>query len=120
MISGSCPIGSTVEAVQDRLRLILAAANCEIIERGADIIRFRHGNDLSGNFSDLPKECEFRFEKEENGVRVNWSVSVRKPTRVFMIIWAMILFWAIFPPILARRALIHHPRRLVQNILAGL
>jgi hypothetical protein len=46
-------------------------------------------------------------------------VAVTGFASVWLALVAVVFFWAIFPPILAWRALVHHPRRLMENLLAG-
>jgi hypothetical protein len=123
MIQGTKTVNRPPTEVLDRLGTVLAGANCEIIERSERFLRFRHGTHLTQTAPMLPKEGSIRLRRSPEGpgeaTVVEYSVAVTGFARVWLALVAVVFFWAIFPPILAWRALVHHPRQLMENLLAG-
>jgi hypothetical protein len=103
-----------------KLKMILAAANCRVLSAGDDGVRFRHGTYLTQSAPLLPKECTLTFHPEGPSTRIDGDIRVAGPARIWLIFVAVVLCWAIFPPILVYRALVWHPRQFVENLLAGL
>jgi hypothetical protein len=119
MLTGSVLIPRPRPVVVDRLRVILAGANCTVLESSEDRIRFRHGTYLSQTAPLLPKTCDLRLEEESGSTRVRYEVRVAPFIRFWFTLMGILFCWAIFPPFLAYRALVHHPRLFVENALAG-
>ena len=61
MISGSRTVDKPLVEVLDRLKAILAGANCEVLAGGKDFLRFRHGTYLTQTAPLLPKEGRVRL-----------------------------------------------------------
>lgn len=120
MISGSRTIKKPVEEVNDRLRMLLAAANCSVSNgEGNDVIRFQHGTYLTQSAPLLPKSGMVNLTTNSSGTNVSYEIHVSGFARVWMIFVAVLTCWAIFPPVLVYRALVVHPRRFMENLLQG-
>ena len=119
MISGSKVIEKTPAKVMDRLKVIMAGANCEILASGENSISFRHGTYLTQTAPMLPKLGIIRLSEQGNSTLVHYSIKTAGLIRVWLVLMAVILCWAIFPPILVYRTLVHHPRVFMENLLAG-
>ena len=120
MATGSRTVNKTPEQVVDRLRMLLAAANCEILEQEPDYIRFRHGTVLTQTAPMLPKEGVVRIVAEGDSTRIDYQIQAVGFPAVWLTIMGVVLSCLIFPAILAHRSLVYHPRRFMENLLAGL
>jgi hypothetical protein len=120
MISGSRTIKKPIEEVNDRLRMMLAAANCSV-SNGEDnhVIRFQHGTYLTQCAPLLPKSGAVRLTTNSSGTNISYEIHVSGFARAWMILVAVLTCWAIFPPVLVYRALVVHPRRFMENLLEG-
>lgn len=120
MMTGSRTFEKPVHEVRDRLKMILAAANCSVSqESGENVIHFQHGTYLTQSATLIPKSCTIRLESLPNGTRASYEVGVSVFLRAWMIFVAVLTCWAVFPPILNYRALVVHPRRFMENLLDG-
>jgi len=120
MISGSRTIDKPMEEVNDRLRMLLAAANCSVSAgEGKDDIHFQHGTYLTQSATLLPKSGRIHLATDVGGTHLSYQLQVSAFARGWMILVALLACWAIFPPILVYRALIVHPRRFIENLLDG-
>ena len=120
MISGSRTIKKPIEEVNDRLRMMLAAANCTVSNGdGKDTLRFQHGTYLNSSASLLPKSGTIYLAEHSGGTNVSYEIQVSGFLCAWMILVAVLTCWAIFPPILVYRALVVHPRRFIENLLQG-
>ncbi len=120
MISGSRTIKKPIEEVNDRLRLMLAAASCTVPKGGGkDTLRFQHGTYLTQSAPLLPKSGTIDLSENSSGTNVSYEIHVSGFVCVWMILVAVLTCWAIFPPILVYRALVVHPRRFISNLLDG-
>ena len=120
MISGSRTIKKPIEEVTDRLRMMLAAANCSVSDGdGNGVIRFQHGTYLTQSAPLLPKSGTVHLATNSGGTNISYELHVSGFARAWMILVAVLTCWAIFPPILVYRALVVHPRRFMENLLEG-
>lgn len=120
MISGSLTINRPKEQVNDRLRMLLAAANCTVSKDDNNgTIRFQHGTYLTASAPLLPKSGTIQLAADDDGTRVSYEIHVAALARAWMILVAVLACWAIFPPILVYRALVVHPRLFIENVLEG-
>jgi len=120
MPSGTVVVSHPRAEVLDRLKPILAGANCQILKSGSERVLFRHGTYLTQTAPSLLKECSLELQEADGKTTIHYTVSVVGFARVWLIIVAVVFFWAIFPPILVHRSLVHHPRQLVENMLSGI
>jgi len=120
MRTGSAIVHGDLNAVREKLKLILAGANCRVAWLGGDTVTFRHGTYVTQTLSMLPKAGRLQLAAEGDRVRVHWSVEVATPARIWLILVAVVFFWLIFPPLLVYHALVRHPEQFVRNILAAL
>lgn len=119
MISGSRTIKKSMEEVSDRLRMMLAAANCSLTDDRGDVIRFRHGTYLTRTAPLLPKSGTVQLAANSSGTEATYEIQVAGLARAWLILVAALTCWAIVPPILVYRALVIHPRRFIENLLDG-
>ena len=120
MISGTRTITKPIEEVNDRLRMMLAAANSTVSNGGAkDIIRFQHGTYLTESAPLLPKSGTIHLADHSGGTNVSYELQVSGFLCAWMILVAVLACWAIFPPILVYRAVVDHPTRFIENLLEG-
>ena len=120
MPTGTVVVARSRSEVIDRLKPILAGANCQILKSSNERVLFRHGTHLTQTASLLPKECSLELHEANGKITIHYTVSVVGFARVWLIIVAVVFFWAIFPPVLIHRALVHHPRQFVENMLSGI
>lgn len=120
MITGTRRVAKPLSQALDHLRMVLAGAGCEteILEEGR-LIRFRHGTYLTQTAPLLPKEGTLTLSEAQGVTQVHYRVHARGPIRIYMIIIAVLFCWTVFVPLLVHRALVHHPRKFVENLLAG-
>ncbi len=100
--------------------MLLAAANCEIVPATDSEIQFRHGTYLTQTASFLPKQANVRLERSSKGTLLSYDIQVAKPATVWLSLIAVVFCWLILPPIMVYRALVYHPQRFMENLLAGL
>ena len=119
MIQGSRTIPRSLPVIIEKLKTILAGANCEVVDASDDRLSFRHGTYLTQTASLLPKTGTIELHDHGQSTNVVYSVDTSGPAKWWLIFVAIIFCWAIFPPILIYRALVIHPRRFMENIIAG-
>jgi hypothetical protein len=119
MIRGQREIAKPREDVVEKLRGLLAGANCDIVTSGPDGLTFRHGTYLTQTAWLFPKTCRLHFVPHDGSTTVRYEIRTSLFVRVWLTLWAVVLCWTIFAPILAYRAIVHHPRRFVENLLSG-
>jgi len=120
MAAGSVTVNRTPAEVLDRLRIILAAANCDVLEADEARVRFHHGAWLTQSAPLLPKSGEFRLVPVDGRTKIEYEVHLATAARVWLTVVGIVFFPLVFPPILCHRAIFYHPRRFAENILAGL
>ena len=120
MVSGSRSAGQPLGEVMGKLRMLLAAAGCEIITSGKDYIDFRHGTYLTQTVSMLPKRGTIRLNSFAGQTIIRYEIGASPFVRAWLTLWGVLLCWTIFVPIIAYLALAVHPRRFMERLLAGL
>ena len=120
MIQGNRIINRPAAEVMDRLKLAMAGGNFEVQSVTGTAITFRHGTYLTESAPLLPKRGTIRVEPSGQTAAVSYEIEASGFAKYWMILIAVLLCWAIFPPVLVYRALIHHPRRLMENLLQGI
>jgi hypothetical protein len=110
---------SPAEAL-DRLKLAMSGGNFEIIRVTDDTISFKHGTFLTQSAPQFPKHGTIRVAPADGGSEITYDVEPALFVRCWLIFFAVVFFWLIFPPIIAYRTLVYHPRRLMENLLSGL
>ena len=116
---GSRNIPQTLQVTMEKLKAILAAANCEVVDTSDHHVSFRHGTYMTGTASLLPKTATIELQERGNSTDLNYSVDTSGPAKWWLMFVGIIFCWAIFPPILVYRTLVYHPRRFMENIIAG-
>lgn len=102
----------------DRLSAVMAGGNFEITQKEAGRINFRHGTYLTQTATMLPKEgFVIATPRKEGGSLVGYQIEVSGFAKYWMMFISILFCWLIFPPILVRRALKHHPDQLMKNLL---
>jgi len=119
MATGTVATPKPQAAVVEKLRGFLAAANCEIVESAHDHLAFRHGTYLTQTAPLFRKSCRLDFTESAGTTTVRYSVRPAPFIRVWLTLVAIVFCWTVFVPLLAYRALAYHPRRFVENLLAG-
>ena len=120
MPTGTRTVKASPAEALDKLRMLLAAANCEIIHATDSAIQFRHGTYLTQTAPLFPKRANVRLERSPNGTLLSYDIHVSKLIVVWLSLFAILFCWLIFPPIIVYRALVYHPQRFMENLLAGL
>ncbi len=119
MISGIKHVNAPPAQVMAKLRALLAAAGWEIIESGDDFVSFRHGTWLTLAASMLPKRGTVRLTGLGDSTRIWYDIKAPALLVAWMTTLAVLLFWTVLVPVLVHSALVLHPRRLIENLLAG-
>ncbi|MEM9480443.1 MAG: hypothetical protein AAGA58_12390 [Verrucomicrobiota bacterium] len=119
MITGTSTTKKTPEEAMERLRTILAGANCRVISDSDEHIEFRHGTYLTHSSPLLPKTATVRFIPTNDGTQLEYSVTIDPFPKYWLGGIGILLCWLIFPAVLAYRALKVHPREMMENFLAG-
>jgi len=120
MIQGQRIIERPPDEVVDRLRLAMAGGNFDIESITSSRIVFRHGTFMTESAPLLPKRGIIHITPSGEDTLVSYEVEVIGFSKYWMLFFAVLFCWAIFPPILAHRALQYHPRRLMDNLLQGI
>ena len=120
MPTGTRTVKASPAETVDKLRMLLAAENCEIISASDSEIQFRHGTYLTQSAPLLPKRANVRLERSSKGTLLSYDIQVAKPVTVWLSLIAVVFCWLILPPIFVHRALVYHPQRFMENLLAGL
>ena len=119
MITGLHTSSKPVGEVTDKLRMILAAANCTVTASSDEEIEFRHGTYLTQSSPLFPKTGAFGFTPIEGGTRIDYNIALTPFPTVWLTIFGVLFCWLIFPAIAAYRAIKVHPKQMMENILAG-
>ena len=120
MPTGTVRIMKPLDEVMDKLRGYIAAANCEIVERSRNSLRFHHGTYLTQTATLFRKTCDLHFDEADGTTVVTYNVRTAPFIVVWLTLWGILFCWTIFMPIIAYRTLVHHPQRFVENLLAGI
>ncbi len=117
MESGSRTSALSVRQAEERLRTAMAAGNFEIEPNGPGELVFRYGTLLTQTATQLPKRGRVVIEPAGDGSRIAYEVEVYGFAKYWMIFFAILTCWVIFPPLIVHRALTYHPKRLMENLL---
>ena len=104
----------------DRLRVILAGANCDIVGLDENEVRFRHGTWLTQSATLLPKRGMFRLRSLNEHTEIRYEIHLVTAAQVWLTLLGVLFCWLVFPAVLAYRTIVYHPRRFAENILAGM
>jgi len=119
MITGMRSVNKSLRDVKEKLKTILAGANCEIKEESGDAIRFIHGTyPMSLSFFG-PKRVVIRLKEEQNKTSIDYEITVPPFLKILLTLYGILFCWTIFAPILVYRSLIVYPRKFIENIIAG-
>lgn len=61
-----------------------------------------------------------RLAESGEATVVTYEVQTRGFPKYWLLLFGVLFCWAILPPILAYRALVYHPRRLMENVLGSI
>jgi hypothetical protein len=120
MMTGARTIDRSSSEVLDRLKLAMSAGNFEITAITDCSISFRHGTYLTQSAPLLPKRGTIRIASRDHATDVSYEIEPTGFPKYWLIFVAIVFCWVIFPPILVYRALVHHPRQLMENLLQGI
>ncbi len=120
MITGSRSVKQPRGEVMGKLRMLLAAAGCEIVVSGKDYVEFRHGTCLTRTVSLLPKRGTVRLNSFAGEVIVRYEISSPPFVRAWLTLVGVVFCWTIIAPVIAYLALAVYPRRFMEKLLAGL
>jgi len=120
MITGHVTISKPQDVVREKLRTLLAGANCEVLESDRTQVVFRHGTYLTQTAALFPKTCRVRFGEGDGTTTVSYEIHVAPLVRVWLTLWGILFCWTIFAPVFAHRVLVYHPKRFMENLLAGI
>jgi uncharacterized membrane protein len=120
MVRGQRIINRPVAEVIDRLRLAMAGGNFEIAIATDSTLTFRHGTYITQTAQLLPMRGTIRVEPSGQSSAAAYEIEVAGPAKYALMLIAVLCCWAVFPPVVAHRALIHHPKRLMENLLQGI
>ena len=120
MASGNRTVSRTRDETMDRLKLAMSGGNFEITGQSDDWLSFRHGTYLTQSATLLPKAGTIRLVERGKVTDVSYEIDVSGLVSCWLTLVAVVFCWAIFPPILAYRALVYHPRRLMEDLLQAL
>ena len=120
MITGTYRTGKSPEKVSDRLQLLLAAANCEVVQRSTNRVVFKHGSMFTQTLSMLPKVITINVLRNGEETYLNWTVETNKFISGIYLVWAVVFCWLIFPVYLHHAVNIIYPKSFIENLLAGI
>jgi len=119
MTQGEHLVGGDIGLVRDRIRIILAAANCRTQWKGASEVEFRHGTLLTQTATMIPKRGRMTLSRQGDQVRIDWAVESVGFAKWWLIIWGVLFCWLIFPPFVAYHVVVRKPEEFMSNLLAG-
>ncbi len=120
MITGTKRVAKSPAETLDRLKLAMSGGNFEIIALTERSISFKHGTYLTQSAPLIPKTGVIRLGGGGDGTMVSYEIEPTAFPKFWLMLFAILFCWAVFPPILVHRALVHHPRRLMENLLQGI
>ncbi len=120
MIYGSRMVEKDMAETLDRLKLMMAAGNFEITDEAADSLSFKHGSMFASGASHFPKRGIVRLALAGGSTEVSYEVEPVGIMKYHMMLFGTLMFWMVFPAIIARKVLVDYPMRLMDNLLAGL
>lgn len=120
MITGSKLVAKNLEAAMDRLRLAMSGGNFEITAVTDSSISFNHGTYLTESAPLFRKKGIIRLASRGDGTEISYEIEATGFPKYWLMLVGILFCWAIFPPLFAYRALVHHPRQLMENLLQGI
>ena len=120
MITGSKIVARSPSEVLDRLKLAMSGGNFEITSQTDRSISFKHGTYLTQSAPMLPKKGTIRLAARGDGTELSYEITPTGFPKYWLLFIGVVFCWAIFPAILPYRALVHHPKRLMENLLEGI
>ena len=120
MITGSKIVEKCREETFDRLRLAMAGGNFEITHITETSISFKHGTCLTESAPLFRTEGTIQLLNRDNRTEISYEIQAIGFQKYWMILVAVLTCWAILPPIFAYRALVYHPRQLMENLSQGI
>jgi hypothetical protein len=120
MITGGRTVARSPAEVLDRLKLAMSGGNFEVTAATDKSISFKHGTYLTQSAPLFPKSGVIRLAAKGDGTEVTYEVQSTGFPKYWLLLFGVLFCWAILPPILAYRALVYHPRRLMENLLQGI
>ena len=120
MITGSKMVAKSPGEALDRLKLAMSGGNFEIIALTDSSISFKHGTCLTQSAPLFPKEGAIRLTSMGDRTEISYEIEPTGFPKYWLTLIGILFCWAIFPPILAYRALVHHPKQLMENLLQGI
>jgi len=117
--TGSRVVQQPVETVRDRLRLLMAAGNFEVQRSDENHLLFKHGAYFTESAPMFAKRGEIVLFPSGGTTRIEFRVSLRGWPKYYFILFGTLLCWLILPAFGAYRALIYHPRMLMENLIDG-
>ncbi|MCF7908206.1 MAG: hypothetical protein K9L86_05000 [Candidatus Omnitrophica bacterium] len=119
MISGTKTVNKSLSETIEKLKTMLASANCEITEQNKNTIKFKHGTFFTQTSFMFPKVGVLKLEADLNKTKINYEIEINKFLKIWITLFAIIGCIFIFPPIAAYFVLVKHPRKFIENILYG-
>ena len=119
MITGTRTTPKPPNEAVDRFCTILAGANGTVTDRTDQRIEFRHGTYLTESAPLLPKKGFVSFVPSGEGTKMDYGVAVDTFPTLWIGAFGILFCWLVFPAVAAYRALKIHPKRMIENLLAG-
>jgi hypothetical protein len=120
MITGNKIVNKRPREALDRLKLAMLGGNFEITHSTEDSISFRHGTYLTQSASLFPKKGRIMVVSRGDGTELTYEIEPVGLPKYWLMVFGVLFCWLIFPPIMAYRALVYHPKRLMENLLQGI
>ena len=120
MITGSKMVAKSLGETLDRLRLAMSGGNFQITGTTDSSISFKHGTYLTQSAPLFPTRGMIRLLGGGDGTEISYEIESAGFPKYWLMLISILFCWAIFPPILAYRTLMHHPRQLMENLLQGI
>jgi hypothetical protein len=120
MTQGTIAVSRPAAEVEDRLTVLLAAANCKVERQQDRETTFTHGSYQAQSAPLLPKSGHIRLIPAATSTDVQWEIHVKPAVAAWMTCVGVAFCWTIFAPLLVYRALKVEPQMFMENLLAGL
>lgn len=98
----------------------MSGGNFQITNATDSSISFKHGTYLTQSAPLFPKRGTINLADRDGKTEITYTVEPVGFPKYWLILIGILFCWLIFPPILAYRALRHHPQQLMENLLQGL
>jgi hypothetical protein len=120
MIYGTKSVDKSLKETKEKLKTILAGANCEIIDENNDTIYFIHGTYLTETPLLYRKGGAIRLKEEQNKTNIEYEIDIVPFIKAWLIIFGILLCWTIYIPILIHRFIVIYPKKFIENLIAGI